>query len=66
VAKIYSTFFSKLAYSKTKKHLYLVQDYETNFCSYGNCFKSMAEKTYLSKLNIYYIKMVWTLVIKKI
>ena len=52
VAKLYSTFFSKLAYSKAKKHLYLVQNYETNFCSRGNYFRSIAGKTYSSIMNI--------------
>ena len=41
-----------LAYSKDKKHLYLVQNYETNFCSRGNYFRSIAGKTYSSIMNI--------------
>ena len=52
VATFYSTFFSVLAYYKAKKHLYLVQNYETNFYSYRNYFRSIAEKTYSSILNI--------------
>ena len=55
VATLYSTFFSVLAYYKAKKHLYLVQNYETDFYSYGNYFRSIAEKTYLSPFGIEYI-----------
>ena len=55
VATLYSTFFSVLAYYKTKKHLYLVLNYETGFYSYGNYFRSIAEKTYLSPFGIEYI-----------
>ena len=52
VAKLYSTFFSKLAYSKAKKNLYLVKNYGTNFCWRGNYFRSIAGKTYSSIMNI--------------
>ena len=52
VATLYSTLFSVLAYYKAKKHLYLVQNYETDFYSYGNYFRSIAGKTYSSIMNI--------------
>ena len=55
VASLYSTFFSVLAYYKAKKHLYLVQNYETDFYSYGNYFRIIAEKTYSSPFGIEYI-----------
>ena len=44
VATLYSTFFSVLAYYKAKKHLYLVQNYETDFYTFGEYFRYIAEK----------------------
>ena len=38
VATLYSTIYSVLGYYKTKKHIYLVQGYETDFYSYGSFF----------------------------
>ena len=35
VATLYSTLFTILNYSKTQKHLYLVQSYETYYYPYG-------------------------------
>ena len=55
VATLYSTLFSILNYYKTKRHLYLVQNYETDFYSFGNYFRSIAEKTYSSTFGIEYI-----------
>ena len=55
VATLYFTFFPVLAYYKAKKHLYLVQNYEIEFYSYENYYRSIAEKTYLSPFVIKYI-----------
>jgi len=55
VATLYSTFFSVIVYYKAKKHLYLVQNYETDFFTYGHNFRSIAEKTYSSPFDIEYI-----------
>ena len=55
VASLYSTLFSILNYFKTKKRLYLVQNYETDFYLPGNYFRVIAEKTYSSNFNIEYI-----------
>ena len=55
VATYFETLYSILNYYKTKKHLYLVQGYETNFFQYGNFFRIMAEKTYSTSFNIEYI-----------
>ena len=46
VATFYSTLFSILNYYKTKRYLYLVQNYETDFYPYGTNFRYIAEKTY--------------------
>ena len=40
---------------RTKKNLYLVQGYETDFFSYGCYFKAVAEKTYSLPFNVEYI-----------
>ena len=52
-----ATFYSSITfnYYKTKKHLYLVQNCETDFYSYGNNYRTYAEKTYLIQFNIEYI-----------
>ena len=55
VATLYSTLFTTLNYYKTKKHLYIVQNYETDFYSYGNYFRSIAEKTYSATFGVEYI-----------
>ena len=55
VATLYSTLFTTLSYYKTEKHLYLVQNYETDFYSYNHYFRSIAEKTYSTKFNIQFI-----------
>ena len=55
VATFYSSIFTTLNYYKTKKHLYLVQNCETDFYSYGNNYRAFAEKTYLIQFNIEYI-----------
>ena len=55
VATLYTTVYNILNYFRTKKHLYLVQGYETDFNSYGSYFRIMAEKTYSMPFNIEYI-----------
>ena len=55
VATLYSTLFSILNYYKAKKHLYLVQGYETDFFPYGNYFRGIAEKTYSVPFGVEYI-----------
>ena len=55
IATLYSTLFTILNYYRTKKRLYLVQNYETNFYGYGNYFRSIAEKTYSVLFSIEYI-----------
>ena len=55
VATLYSTIFSILNYYKAKKHLYLVQGYETDFYPYGYYFREMAEKTYSIPFGVEYI-----------
>ena len=55
VATLYTTVYSILSYYKTKKLLYLVQNYETNFYPYGNYFRPLAEKTYSVPFNLEYI-----------
>ena len=39
VATLYTTLNSALSYYKAKKHLYLVQNYETDLNSYGSHFR---------------------------
>jgi len=55
VATFFATLYSILNYYKTKKHLYLIQSYETNFFPYGNNMRSYAEKTYSLTYGIEYI-----------
>ena len=55
VATLYSTFFPSLQYYKAKKHLYLVQGYETDFHKSGSYFRIIAEQTYSSLLGVEYI-----------
>lgn len=55
VATLYSTLFTILNYYRTKKRLYLVQNYETDFYPSGHYFRSIAEKTYSTNFNIEYI-----------
>ena len=55
VATYFTTFYLILNYYKTKRHLYLVQGYETNFFQYGNLLRIMAEKTYTTSFGIEYI-----------
>jgi glycosyltransferase involved in cell wall biosynthesis len=55
VATLYSTLFYILNYFRTKKRLYLIQNYETDFYLPGDFFRSIAEKTYSSNFNIEYI-----------
>ena len=55
VATLFSTLFSVLKYSKVKKRLYLVQNYETDFYRYGDFLRSQAEKTYLMSFGVEYI-----------
>lgn len=55
VATLYSTLFIVLSYSKTKRRLYLVQNYETDFFVNGNFLRGEAEKTYNMPFDIEYI-----------
>lgn len=55
VATLFTTLYSIIKYFKTKKHLYLVQGYETDFSNYGNNNRLIAEKTYTMNFNIEYI-----------
>ena len=55
VATFYTTLFSTLNYYRTKKHIYLVQGYETDFFPYGNYFRSIAEKTYYVPFSVEYV-----------
>ena len=55
VATLYSTVYSIFNYYRAKKHLYLVQGYETDFNTYGSFFRAIAEKTYSVPFGIEYI-----------
>jgi glycosyltransferase involved in cell wall biosynthesis len=55
VATLYSTLYTVLNYSKVKKKLYLVQNYETDFYLYGDCLRTEAEKTYSMPFGVEYI-----------
>ena len=55
VATLYTTLFDILKYYRTKKHIYLVQGYETDFFPYGYFFRSVAEKTYSVPFGVEYI-----------
>ena len=55
VATLYTTVYPVLSKKKKKKHLYLVQNYETDFSSYGSFFRPLAEKTYSIPFNLQYI-----------
>ena len=55
VATLYSTLNIVLNYSKVKKRLYLVQNYETDFYRYGNSLRAEAEKTYSIPFGVEYI-----------
>ena len=55
VATFYSTLFSVLNYYRTKRYLYLVQNYETDFYPYGINFRFIAEKTYSAPNFVEYI-----------
>ena len=55
VATFYSTVFNIINYYRAKKHLYLVQGYETDFYTYGYYFRAIAEKTYSLPFGVKYI-----------
>ena len=55
VATLYTTLYSILDYVKTKRRLYLVQSYETDFFKNGEIFRVIAEKTYNIPFGIEYI-----------
>ena len=55
VATLYTTLFIVLNYSKVKRRLYLVQGYETDFFSYGDIERGIAEKTYSISFGLEYI-----------
>jgi len=55
VATLYTTLFDILNYYRTKRRIYLVQGYETDFYLYGNYFRGIAEKTYSVPFGVEYI-----------
>ncbi len=55
VATFYTTLSKVLSYQKTKRRLYLVQNYETNFYDNGKIFRIIAEKTYNIPFGVEYI-----------
>ena len=55
VATLYSTLNIVLNYSKVKKRLYLVQNYETDFYRYGDSLRFEAERTYSIPFGVEYI-----------
>ena len=55
VATLFTTIFNILNYYKTKKHIYLVQNYETDFYHFGDYFRGIAEKTYSLPFGIEYV-----------
>ena len=55
VATLFTTLYSIINYFKTKKHLYLVQGYETDFASFMSKNRFEAEKTYSVNFNLEYI-----------
>ena len=55
VATLYTTLYPVLSYIKTKRKLYLVQSYETDFFRNGEIFRIIAEKTYNMPFGIEYI-----------
>ena len=55
VATFYSTLFTILNYYKVQKRLYLVQNYESDFYSYGEFLRREAEKTYSTNFGVEYI-----------
>ena len=55
VATLYITLFDILNYYRTKRHIYLVQGYETDFYLYGSYFRGVAEKTYSVPFCVEYI-----------
>ena len=55
VSTLYSTIFIVLNNSKVKRRLYLVQGYETDFFSYENLERSVAEKIYFIPFGVEYI-----------
>lgn len=55
VSTLYTTTFSLMNYSKAKRRLYLVQNYETDFYRYGEFLRGEAEKTYSIPYGLEYI-----------
>ena len=55
VATLYTTLYTVINYCKAKRRLYLVQSYETDFFSYGEFFRIIAEKTYNIPFGVEYI-----------
>ena len=55
VATLYTTLFNILNYYRTKRHIYLVQGYETDFYKYGSFFRGIAEKTYSVPFGVEYV-----------
>ena len=55
VATFYRTLYDILKNYKTKKHIYLVQGYETDFYRFGSFYRIIAEKTYSVPFGVEYI-----------
>ena len=55
VATLYKTLYYTLNNYRTKKHIYLVQGYETDFYPYGSFSRIIAEKTYSVPFGVEYI-----------
>ena len=55
VGTLYTTLYNVINYSRVKRRLYLVQSYETDFFSFGESFRIIAEKTYNVPFDVEYI-----------
>lgn len=55
VATLYSTLYTVLNYNKVKRKIYLVQNYETDFYSFGDSLRELAEKTYSIPFGVEFI-----------
>lgn len=55
VATMFTTFYSVLNYTRTKRKLYLVQNHESEFYKYGDILRMEAERTYSTSFGIQFI-----------
>ena len=55
VGTLFTTLYPAIEYKKAKRKLYLVQNYETDFTTYGNNLRMQAEKTYSVPFGVEYI-----------